>query len=63
MNVRPLHDRLVVLRHGRKVADIPSEGVTTEDLVRLIVGFDPADDPALIAAKQERVAADAEEQP
>ena len=40
-------DRLVVLRHGSKVADIPSEGVTTETLVRLIVGFDPEDDPQL----------------
>ena len=40
-------DRLVVLRHGRKVADLPSEGVTTETLVRLIVGFDPEEDPRL----------------
>ena len=53
-HVMAVADRLVVLRHGQKVADTPSEGVTTEELVRLIVGFDPADDPALIAAKEER---------
>ena len=46
-HVMAVADRLVVLRHGRKVADIPSSGVTTEELVRLIVGFDPADDPKL----------------
>ena len=46
-HVMAVADRLVVLRHGRKVADIPSAGVTTEELVRLIVGFDPADDPKL----------------
>ena len=44
-HVMAVADRLVVLRHGQKVADTPSEGVTTEDLVRLIVGFDPGDDP------------------
>jgi simple sugar transport system ATP-binding protein len=46
-HVMDVADRLVVLRHGRKVADISSQGVTTEDLVRLIVGFDPGDDPRL----------------
>jgi simple sugar transport system ATP-binding protein len=43
-HVMEVADRLVVLRHGRKVADLPSAGVTTDDLVRLIVGFDPAED-------------------
>jgi simple sugar transport system ATP-binding protein len=46
-HVMDVADRLVVLRHGRKVADIPSQGVTTEQLVRLIVGFDPEDNPKL----------------
>jgi simple sugar transport system ATP-binding protein len=46
-HVMDVADRLVVLRHGSKVADIPSEGVTTEELVRLIVGFDPEDNPRL----------------
>jgi simple sugar transport system ATP-binding protein len=46
-HVMDVADRLVVLRHGRKVADISSEGVTTEQLVRLIVGFDPDDNPKL----------------
>jgi simple sugar transport system ATP-binding protein len=46
-HVMAVADRLVVLRHGRKVADTPSSGVTTDELVRLIVGFDPAEDPAL----------------
>lgn len=46
-HVMDVADRLVVLRHGKKVADIPSEGVTTEQLVRLIVGFDPEDNPNL----------------
>ena len=53
-HVMAVADRLVVLRHGRKVADIPSDGVTTEELVRLIVGFDPAEDPKLCAAASER---------
>lgn len=46
-HVMDVADRLVVLRHGHKVADIPSDGVTTEQLVRLIVGFDPEDNPHL----------------
>ncbi|PWU24068.1 MAG: sugar ABC transporter ATP-binding protein [Candidatus Rokuibacteriota bacterium] len=40
-HVMEVADRLVVLRHGRKVADLPSQTVTTEELVSLIVGFDP----------------------
>ena len=35
-------DRIIVLRHGRKVADLPSSEATPERLVSLIVGFDPA---------------------
>ena len=46
-HVMDVADRLVVLRHGHKVADIPCDGVTTEQLVRLIVGFDPEDNPHL----------------
>jgi simple sugar transport system ATP-binding protein len=34
-------DRIVVLRHGRKVADLPRSEATPERLVALIVGFDP----------------------
>ena len=52
-HVMAVADRLVVLRHGRKVADIPSEGVTTEHLVRLIVGFDPAEDPKLASPNED----------
>jgi simple sugar transport system ATP-binding protein len=33
-------DRIVVLRHGRKVADMPRSEATSEGLVSLIVGFD-----------------------
>ena len=62
-HVMAVADRLVVLRHGQKVADIPSAGVTTEELVRLIVGFDPAEDQALVSAKLERVTTETEEQP
>lgn len=36
-------DRIVVLRHGRKVADIPRSAATPERLVSLIVGFDAGD--------------------
>jgi simple sugar transport system ATP-binding protein len=43
-HVMEIADRLVVLRHGRKVADMPTKGVTTDMLVRLIVGFDPGQD-------------------
>ena len=62
-HVMDVADRLVVLRHGRKVADIPSDGVTTEGLVRLIVGFDPEDNPRLAqgtSAQQQAAAQDAE---
>ena len=33
-------DRIVVLRHGRKVADIAQSEATRERLVSLIVGFE-----------------------
>jgi simple sugar transport system ATP-binding protein len=33
-------DRVVVLRHGRLVADLPSGEVNQDRLVRLIVGFE-----------------------
>lgn len=35
-------DRIVVLRHGRKVADLPRSDATPERLVSLIVGFESA---------------------
>lgn len=36
-------DRIVVLRHGRSVADLPRAAATPEQLVSLIVGFDSGD--------------------
>jgi ABC-type sugar transport system ATPase subunit len=40
-HVTELADRVVVLRHGRKVAEITGD-VSTERLVGLIVGLDAA---------------------
>jgi ABC-type sugar transport system ATPase subunit len=37
-HVIELADHVVVMRHGHKVADVPSESVTMDDLIRLIVG-------------------------
>ena len=37
-HVIDLADHVVVLRHGEKVADLPGEGLTTMDIVQLIVG-------------------------
>jgi simple sugar transport system ATP-binding protein len=54
-HVMEVADRLVVLRHGHKVADLSSRGVKVEELVSLIVGFDPgADDRDGDAASGER---------
>jgi simple sugar transport system ATP-binding protein len=39
-HVLELADRIVVMRHGAKVADLPAEGVTQDDLIELIVGFE-----------------------
>jgi ABC-type sugar transport system ATPase subunit len=41
-HVMELADRIVVMRHGRKVAEI-TEDITSERLVRLIVGIDAED--------------------
>jgi simple sugar transport system ATP-binding protein len=41
-HVMAIADRIVVLRHGHKVADFSGGSVTTEQLIALIVGFDPA---------------------
>jgi ABC-type sugar transport system ATPase subunit len=41
-HVMELADRIVVMRHGRKVAEI-TDDISSERLVRLIVGID-ADD-------------------
>lgn len=37
-HVIELADHVIVLRHGRKVADLPAQGLTTQDIVQLIVG-------------------------
>jgi len=39
-HVAELADRVVVLRHGRKVAELADKDITTEQLVELIVGAD-----------------------
>jgi simple sugar transport system ATP-binding protein len=39
-HVLELADRIVVMRHGSKVADMASEGVSQDDLIELIVGFE-----------------------
>ncbi len=39
-HVLELADRVIVLRHGLKVAEIPAEGVTQDRLISLIVGFE-----------------------
>ena len=39
-HVMEVADRIVVLRHGRKVGDLPRSEATPEGLVSLIVGFD-----------------------
>ena len=39
-HVLELADRVVVLRHGAKVAEISAEGVTQDRLIALIVGFE-----------------------
>jgi ABC-type sugar transport system ATPase subunit len=39
-HVLELADRIVVLRHGRKVADVPAAGVSQDRLIALIVGFE-----------------------
>jgi fructose transport system ATP-binding protein len=38
-HVLELADRIVVMRHGEKVADVSAEGVTQDELIELIVGF------------------------
>jgi ABC-type sugar transport system ATPase subunit len=38
-HVLELADRIVVLRHGEKVADLPAAEVTQDELIELIVGF------------------------
>jgi ABC-type sugar transport system ATPase subunit len=42
-------DRIVVMRHGRKVADLPAATVTQEKLIALIVGFEVEVDRVNIA--------------
>jgi ABC-type sugar transport system ATPase subunit len=38
-HILDLADRIVVMRHGEKVADLPAYGVTQDQLIELIVGF------------------------
>jgi simple sugar transport system ATP-binding protein len=40
-HVLEVADRVVVLRHGQKVADLKGAQATSEKLIALIVGFDP----------------------
>jgi ABC-type sugar transport system ATPase subunit len=37
-HVIELADHVVVLRHGEKVADLAGKGLSTQDIVQLIVG-------------------------
>jgi simple sugar transport system ATP-binding protein len=39
-HVLELADRIIVMRHGRKVADLEAKGVTQDRLVQLIVGYE-----------------------
>jgi ABC-type sugar transport system ATPase subunit len=39
-HILELADRIVVMRHGSKVADMSAEGVSQDDLIELIVGFE-----------------------
>ena len=41
-HVLELADRIVVVRHGRVVADLPADGVTQDRLIGLIVGYPTA---------------------
>jgi ABC-type sugar transport system ATPase subunit len=41
-HVLRVSDRVIVLRHGEKVADMRAEGLTTEEIVRNIVGVEGA---------------------
>ena len=38
-HILDLADRIIVMRHGEKVADVPAAGVTQDQLIELIVGF------------------------
>jgi ABC-type sugar transport system ATPase subunit len=40
--VLELADRIAVMRHGVKVADLPADGVTQDLLIELIVGYEKA---------------------
>ena len=44
-HVLELADRIVVMRHGNKVADLPAHGVTQDELIGLIVGYDKSGAP------------------
>ena len=39
-HVLEIADRLIVMRHGHKVGDLPAADVTQDRLIRLIVGFE-----------------------
>jgi len=41
-HVLELADRIAVMRHGVKVADLPAAGVTQDRLIELIVGYEKA---------------------
>jgi ABC-type sugar transport system ATPase subunit len=39
-HVLDLADRIVVLRHGRKVADLPGAEMSQDRLIELIIGYE-----------------------
>jgi fructose transport system ATP-binding protein len=41
-HVLELADRIIVVRHGRVVADLPAQGLTQDRLIALIVGYESA---------------------
>jgi len=41
-HVLELADRIIVMRHGRKVADLPSSKLTQDQLIELIIGYNRA---------------------
>jgi simple sugar transport system ATP-binding protein len=45
-HVLEIADRVVVLRHGSKVADVPAREVSEHRLIQLIVGFEDEPDGA-----------------
>jgi len=53
-HVLELADRIVVMRHGVKVADLPGQDVTQDHLIELIVGYEKARMPGAVASPETR---------